>query len=105
MSKKFTGDIKEYNPDFLDCRENHNWKWVTDWNIVRGAGGRLLEFSRVKKCERCGTLVRKQYDGQTGRSLGKNSYTYVEGYQATKGNPIDAGLARLEQLRRQGITG
>lgn len=103
MPKKFTGDLSKYKPEYLDCRENHNWAWVTDWKLTRGPGGKLLEFSRLKKCTRCNAFVDRKYDGQTGRSLGKNRYNYPDGFLASRENPIDAGGARLEQLRRDGL--
>lgn len=100
----FTGRINDYPETYLDCRENHLWHWDTDWKLVRGRSGSLLEFTRTKVCERCGTRVHKRYDGKTGRALGnKNYYEYPDGYLASQQNRFDTGMARLEMLRRAGI--
>lgn len=104
--KKHNGGIQNYPNQFLDCRENHQWHWDTDWKLVRGRGGKLLEFTRTKVCASCGTKAHRKYDGQTGRVISGTYYEYVDGYQADntdKNNRIDAGLARLEMLRRAGL--
>lgn len=102
--KKFTGELQNYNEEFLDCRENHNWKWTTDWGLTTGRGGRLLEFTRTKQCTRCKTVAHRKYDGQTGRVIPNTTrYEYADGYLSTKEHPVDSGAARLEMLRRANL--
>lgn len=104
MNKKHQGPVHEYSSDYLDCRENHEWHWVTDWNIVRGPGGRLIEFTRIKQCGRCKCFAHRTYDGSSGRVI-RTRYTYPDGYLTREEDRIDAGKARLELLRRAGILG
>lgn len=102
--KRHSGPIQDYKEEFLDCRENHIWQWTTDWKLVTGRSGKLLEFTRVKVCQRCGTEAHRRYDGQTGRVIPNSTrYVYADGYLATKDQPVDAGNARLEMLRRSGL--
>lgn len=99
--KRFTGNLSNYEERFLDCRENHLWQWVTDWNIVRSTRGGLVEFSRLKRCPRCGAEANRVYDGRTGR-VKSTSYRYPDGYLSSKENRFHAGDARLESIRRTG---
>jgi hypothetical protein len=100
-NKRHEGSVDLYNSDFLDCREGHEWHWLTDWNIVRGPGGRLLEFTRLKQCGRCKTLAHRTFDGKSGRVV-RTRYDYADGYLTSEKDRIDAGRARLELLRRAG---
>lgn len=104
MDKRYTGDISSYRADFLDCRDGHDWHWLTDWNILRGRNGRLVEFTRTKQCGRCKCLAHRTYDGLTGRVV-RSSHVYPDSYLVTKGTNLDAGTARLEMLRREGMIG
>lgn len=103
MNKKHDGNVETYNDAYLDCREGHEWHWVTDWNVVKGPGGRLIEFTRLKRCERCKTLAHRTYDGSTGRVV-RTRYDYTDGYLMPDNARFDAGVARLEMLKRAGIT-
>lgn len=104
--KKHEGDITTYTQEFLDCRENHLWRWTNDWGLTTGHRGKLLEFTRTKECERCHTKAHRRYDGTTGRVISGTYYEYADGYlsdTSKPGNRIDAGKARLEMLRRAGV--
>lgn len=99
MNQRHTTGVEDYNSDYLECRENHNWRWVNDWKIVKGVKGNILQFTRLKRCEQCKTLCHRTYDGRTGKVV-RTHYDYPNGYLASSNNPIDAGMARLEMLRR-----
>lgn len=105
MNKRFDGDVGDYKSSYLECREQHDWRPVTDWKLVWDASHeRLLEFTRVKECKRCKQLVSKKYYGATGRVIpGSERRNYPDQYLTTKGNRIDAGMSRLEQLRRANL--
>lgn len=101
--KKYDGDFSSYNPRFLECRvgmSGHNWRWQTDFKIVRNARGEIIEFSRSRRCVRCKTESIKVYDGKTGRIL-RRTYNYVDDYQVDSTKTIvEPGMAALEALRR-----
>lgn len=106
MNKRHQGGVENYNSDFLECREGHEWHWVTDWKLLYSPDRtRLLEFERLKQCGRCKTFVKRKFDGQTGKVIPNRArYDYPDGYLSPEGkhNKIDAGQARLEMLRRAG---
>jgi hypothetical protein len=103
-NKKHQGDVTSYKEEYLDCRENHNWQWTTDWKLVTGRAGKLLEFTRIKVCQRCKTEAHRRYDGQTGRVIPNSTrYIYPDGYLTSSKDNVDAGNARLEMLRRSGL--
>jgi hypothetical protein len=100
--KKHVTDISSYRATYLECRvgmSGHNWKWDTDFKILRNTRGVITEFSRARHCTRCQSKNVKVYDGQTGRVL-RRSYEYVDGYMTDKDHAIQPGMAVLEALRR-----
>lgn len=103
--KRHEGGIESYPEHFLECRgDSHDWKWVTDDQIVRNSRGRIIEWSRTRQCPRCKLKAIKKYDAKSGRVVGSRyDYSEAEGYLARSSNGISAGRARLEKLRRIGI--
>lgn len=100
--KKHTGDLSSYRATYLECRvgmSGHNWKWDTDFKILRNPKGEIIEFSRARHCTRCTSKNVKVYDGKTGHVL-RRSYDYVDGYQVDHEHPIEPGMAVMEALRR-----
>lgn len=100
--KKHEGNIGSYRATFLDCRvgmSGHNWKWLTDFKIVRDTQGNIIEFSRARRCTRCRSESIKVYDGQNGTVL-RRSYRYSDGYSFDAEHAPRPGGAVLEALRR-----
>lgn len=103
-NKKAESGLANYKDEFIDCRESHLWRWLTDWHLVRGRSGQLLEFTRIRKCERCGTEAHRRFDGKTGRVIpNATRYIYPDGYLVDEKHRFDTGEARLEALRRAGL--
>lgn len=103
MKKYDAQDLSKYKASYLDCRpgmSGHRWVWQTDYKILRNGRGDIIEFSRLRKCNRCQTESKKVYNGKTGRLL-RRSYTYPDGYTIDSNSfHLEAGMAALESLRR-----
>lgn len=100
--KKHEGDISSYRATYLDCRigmSGHNWRWLTDFKIVRDTRGNITEFSRSRRCTRCKSESVKVYDGKTGTVI-RRAYRYADGYMTDHEHPIRPGMATLEALKR-----
>jgi hypothetical protein len=98
--------IEDYKDEYLRCRglRSHTWQFKTDWNVVRGPRGRLIEFTQVLSCMSCTTQRHTTYEvTRTGhfRRKGAPQYKYAEGYQVHRGNPIELDDARDELIMRQ----
>lgn len=103
-SKRHDGNITTYRSAYLDCRvgmSGHNWRWLTDFKILRGPGGQIIEFSRARRCVRCRSESIKVYDGKTGTVL-RRAYKYADGYMIAREHvgSFQPGGASLEALRR-----
>lgn len=109
MGKKHDGSITTYRATYLDCRvgmSGHNWRWLTDFKILRNPKGEITEFSRSRRCVRCKSESIKVYDGKTGTVL-RRAYNYADGYMVDtehKGS-FQPGMASLEALRRALVAG
>lgn len=91
--KKHTGDLSSYRATYLECRvgmSGHNWKWDTDFKILRNPKGEIIEFSRARHCTRCTSKNVKVYDGKTGHVL-RRSYDYVTVIRSTTSIPSSQG--------------
>ncbi len=100
--KKHEGDLTSYKASFLDCRvgmSGHNWRWITDFKVLRDSQGNIIEFSRARRCTRCRSESVKVYDGKIGTVL-RRSYRYAEGYNFDHEHAPQPGGAVLEALLR-----
>lgn len=88
------GDASEL---VLECRsEGHGWSFVTD-NVTERRG-RLLEFTQVRSCWRCGARRSRTIDGSTFEIV-RTVYTYGDGYLFAKGvRPTN------RDVRREAVT-
>lgn len=98
--------IDDYKDEYLRCRglRSHTWQFKTDWNVVRGPRGRLIEFTQVLSCMSCTTQRLQTYEvTRSGhfKRKGSTQYKYAEGYQVHRGNPIELDEARDELIMRQ----
>lgn len=89
------GDASELT---LDCRtEGHGWSFVTD--TVTERRGRLLEFTQVRSCWRCGAKRSRTIDGSTFEIV-RTVYTYGDGYLFAKGVRPTSTDVRREAVTR-----
>jgi hypothetical protein len=104
-NKKFTGDLSEYNENYIRCRgiRNHTWQFETDFNVATNARGRIMEFTRTLHCAACTTNRLDTYEvTKSGKFRFKSrKYDYADGYQVHRGNPIDSEAARDALLMRE----
>lgn len=100
-NRKHDGSLDEYDPRFMRCRglRNHTWQFKTDFNVTtKGAGKakRISEFQRTLHCIGCTTsridTYRVKRDGSF--EFVGHKYEYADGYQVSRGNKIETGVAR-----------
>lgn len=106
-NKRFTGtDLEEYDPRFVRCRglRSHTWQFKTDWNVTTGPRGKVIEFTRTLHCVGCTTDRIETYTvTKSGRfqRRGTPQYKYADGYQVSRGNPIETDEVRDRLLHME----
>lgn len=105
VNKKHDGDLESYSDEFLHCRglRTHTWSFQTDFNIVTGPRGRVIEFTKKLSCLACTTCRLDTYRvTKSGRFVFEgHKYEYADGYQVSRGNAIKTDVARDALLRKE----
>lgn len=96
--KKVTlGELKD---EYLDCRDlRHAWGKSSDWSVLRGIGGRVIQFTRVVICSRCDTERHETYALPSMEVLTRR-YRYPEGF-LMQGSGQGTGRTPISTVRRE----
>lgn len=99
--------LDDLRDDYLECRDlRHAWRRSTmhDISVVRNTSGKIIEFTRVITCSRCGTERHSTFT-VPGMQVVRNRYSYPAGYMlmGSHSDPalrVDASDIRREVFKR-----
>ena len=107
VPKKERVTLDDLQDDYLECRDlRHAWRRSSlhDISVVRNTAGKVIEFTRVITCSRCGTERHSTF-AVPSMQIVRNRYSYPSGYQllGSHSDPslrVDAGDIRREVFKR-----
>lgn len=105
--KKVTVHLEDLQDDYLECRDlRHSWRRSSlhDISVTRNTSGKVIEFTRVITCARCG-CERHQTYSVPSMEIRRSRYNYPHGYllAGSHSDPalrVDAGDIRREVFKR-----
>jgi hypothetical protein len=106
-TKKVTTTLDDLQDDYLECRDlRHAWRRSSlhDIEVTRNTSGKIIEFTRVITCSRCGTERHTTFQVPS-MMIVRNRYAYPSGYMlvGSHSDPsmrVDAGDIRREVFKR-----
>jgi DNA-directed RNA polymerase subunit RPC12/RpoP len=90
-------------PDaYVMCREIHRWEDPWDDEVIVNTRGRVVQFTRNRRCGRCGYKVWTSYSVPDMRRV-KHGHAHPKDYCAKGIGRINRDDVRIESLERQGL--
>lgn len=96
MSKRAESP-EEVPLSFVDCRAFRHQPRAVNATVTRGAGGQIVEFTRIAKCIVCQTQISTTY-AQPDWRVTRRKYDYPERYQVKGGWPLYDARAKFVDL-------
>lgn len=99
--------LEDLQDDYLECRDlRHAWRRSSlhDISVVRNTSGKVIEFTRIIICGRCGT-ERHTTLSVPSMQIVRSRYSYppsylLHGSHSDPSNRVDAGDIRREVFKR-----
>lgn len=97
-----TMDIRDLKDAYLDCRDlRHAWGRPNDWEITRNSRGKIIEYTRVVVCRKCGTERHEKFLVPS-MDLANRRYVYPEGFLLL-GSQIGSSHSKTQQVRLETV--
>lgn len=99
--------LEDLQDTYLECRDlRHAWRRSSlhDISVTRNTSNKIIEFTRVITCARCG-CERHQTYSVPSMEIRRSRYVYPQGYMligshSDPSNRVDAGDIRREVFKR-----